>query len=75
MIRMSTHNVFEYSDKKVFHRQTLEIMLKYLKEILETRKCNMKVATLEQVAAVYRKKGPIDLVAEPQLPLILKGRS
>ena len=72
---MSTHNIFEYGDKKDFRRQTLETMLRHLKEILESKKCNMIPATEEDIAQAFRKICPIEKAPSPDLKLKLNGRS
>ncbi len=72
LLHAVTHNLFEYSDSRDFRRQTLEGVIRHVKNIAEKRGFQRVGTTLEQIAAAYRKHVPREQL---QLELDRRGYS
>jgi peptidoglycan/xylan/chitin deacetylase (PgdA/CDA1 family) len=63
VIRGITHNIFEYSDPKDFRRQTMDGMIRAVKDIAAKHNLELIGATADQIAADYRAKVPLGTTA------------
>jgi peptidoglycan/xylan/chitin deacetylase (PgdA/CDA1 family) len=54
-IKVLTHNIFDYSDKKNFRRETLLGIIAATQKICESNNCELVPANTEEIAAEYRK--------------------
>lgn len=70
-----THNIFDYSDKHDFRRETLLKVIKNAKSIIESVGYKPAAATMADIAEDYRKKCPLDSVKEVKLKLDTSGRN
>lgn len=58
VIRGVTHNTFDYTDPSNFRRETLIRMLDAVRAILSEARCEIKPATVGEIAAEYRSRVP-----------------
>jgi peptidoglycan/xylan/chitin deacetylase (PgdA/CDA1 family) len=69
-----THNVFEYSDRENFRRETYRGIAEALRRITETENLIFQAATLADIGAAYRKAVPLALSGTKPLQLDTRGR-
>ncbi len=55
-IKAFTHNIFDYSDKNNFRRETLLGIIKALKKICSENSCELVPANTAEIATEYRRK-------------------
>lgn len=70
-----THNVFDYGDPGNFRRETLEKVIDHARRLSEETGCGLKITTLEEISAGFRKKCPLENAAGAHLRLDTRGRS
>lgn len=58
-VKMTTHNIFDYSDPKNFRRETLLGMIDATRRICDSEGVELVPATMAQAAAEYRAKVPL----------------
>ncbi len=57
-IRVTTHNTFEYGDRRDFRRQTLVKMIDHTRKIVTDAGAELSPVTAQQAAALYRRVSP-----------------
>lgn len=74
-IRAVTHNVFEFSDRANFRRETYVGIVEAAKRIAEREGFAFQAVTMERLAELYREKVPHELVKPKGLDLDVSGRA
>ena len=69
-----THNIFDYSGKHDFRRETLLKVIGHLKNIIASAGFNPVGAMMKHIADDFRSKYPLDKVSSPKLTLDTSGR-
>lgn len=72
-LRAGTHNIFDYSDKHNFRRETLYGVIAAARQICEQEGCELVPATSEEIAAEYRARVPLPK-GGVKLELDVRGR-
>lgn len=75
VIQITTHNIFDYSDKNNFRRETLEKMIAHARRIVADRQGAPTAATMADVAETYRQRFPLPKPDDFTLTLDTSGRS
>jgi hypothetical protein len=73
-IKASTHNIFDYSDRRDFRRETLLGIIGAARSICEGVGCEMLPATVGDIAERYRTLAPLSQ-AGSELKLDTRGRA
>jgi glutaredoxin len=73
-ISIYSHNIFDFSDEKNYHRETLLKMIKAVKEITADHSCRIIKATHEDVMTTYRRLYPLERTKAAELELYKRGR-
>ena len=70
-----THNIFDYSDKHDFRRETLLKVIKHCRAIISSAGYEITGATIGGIAKEFHQKCPLDRAKETTLKLDTSGRS
>ncbi|MFA5865675.1 MAG: polysaccharide deacetylase family protein [Phycisphaerae bacterium] len=74
-ISACTHNIFHYDDPNNFRRQTLEKMIRHVRDIVGKKGGQIVGVTQQQLAAIFRKTVPIEQAKNIHLKLDTQGRN
>jgi hypothetical protein len=73
-LKALTHNVFDYSDKNNFRRETLYGVIAAVQQICEQQECELVAATTAEIAEEYRNLVPLP-EGKIKYELDVRGRS